>query len=355
METPLIEEHRGSGATMADFSGCVLPARFEGFEVEYRAAREAAGVFDTNWNAVIAFAGPDRVRYLNAMLTNNVAGLKAGSGCLALLLNPQGHILAELEVYAEAERLLTRSHASVRERTAATLDRYIIMDDVQLEDLTDEVGSVAVEGPRAEEIARDVCGVALGEMEELGIREGRVGGIDCWIMRRAHFGGAGFEVIAERGGLARVWSELRGGVQARKGRAIGMEALDALRLEAGVSWFPVDFDDSVIPHEARLEGTHVSFTKGCYTGQEIVERVRSRGQVHRRRVRLQFSADARAMPRAGTKLRVAADGGAEVGGVTSAAYSPEAGCAIGMGYVRGEKNVAGSELAYDDGTATVVE
>ena len=354
METPLINEHRAAGAKLAEYAGCALPASFGGFEEEYRAGREAAAIFDTNWHAVVAVSGPDRVRYLNAILTNNIQSLVQEQGCLALLLNPQGHILAELEVCAQAERLLTLSHASVRERTVATLDKYIIMDDVQLEDLTDEVGSLAVEGPRAAAIVQQACGVALEGLPELAIHEVNVERIPCQMLRRSHFGELGAEFIARRDRLPSLWTKVRAGVEARGGAAIGMEALNALRLEAGVPWFPADFNETVIPHEAALENTHISFSKGCYTGQEIVERVRSRGQVHRRRVRLKFSpaaAPAASVPALGTKLSAA---GAEAGAVTSAAYSPAAGAAIGMGYVRGASNAAGSNLEYDGGKATVI-
>jgi folate-binding protein YgfZ len=130
---------------------------------------------------------------------------------------------------------------------------------------------------------------------------------------------------------------------------MGMATLSALRLEAGIPWFPDDFNDTVIPHEATLEATHVSFTKGCYTGQEIVERVRSRGHVNRRRVLLTCSGEIAPAP--GTKLRAAAE--AEVGYVTSAAFSPASGKAIGMGYVRREHNASGSVLEFEGGTATV--
>jgi len=153
METPLIQEHRAAGAKLAEYSGCVLAAQFASFDSEYRAARESVALFDTSWHAVISLAGSDRVRYLNAVLTNNIQALTEGRGTLALLLNTQGHIFAELGVYALREKLLTLSHASVRERTFATLDKYIIMDDVELEDTTDEAGSFAIEGPRAAVIA----------------------------------------------------------------------------------------------------------------------------------------------------------------------------------------------------------
>jgi aminomethyltransferase len=127
-----------------------------------------------------------------------------------------------------------------------------------------------------------------------------------------------------------------------------MTTLNTLRLEGGVPWFPGDFNDAMIPHEAAIENTHISFNKGCYTGQEIVERVRSRGHVNRKRVMLKFSTATPPAP--GTKLRAA---GAEVGYITSAAFSPAAGTCIGMGYVRREQFASGSTVEFDGGTATV--
>ena len=128
-----------AGARFGEFNGCRLPELFAGFEAEYRAARERVAIFDTNWHTVVELTGPDRVRYLNAIVSNDVKGLGEGFGTLALLLNPQGHILAELEIYALQEKLLVLSHASVRERTVATLDKFIIMDDVTLSDVTESV------------------------------------------------------------------------------------------------------------------------------------------------------------------------------------------------------------------------
>ena len=129
---------------------------------------------------------------------------------------------------------------------------------------------------------------------------------------------------------------------------MGYMALSSVRLEQGIPWFGYDFGEKQIPHEAGLESTHLSFTKGCYTGQEIVERVRSRGQVNRRRVGLIFGGES--VPAPGETLTSA---GAEVGYVTRAAFSPLVSRAIGMGYVRRENNAKGSELEWSGGTARV--
>jgi folate-binding protein YgfZ len=349
METALINEHREAGARLAEFSGCVLPEYFSSLETERQAGFESVALFDTNWHAVLTLAGPDRARYLNAMVTNNILALPDGRGNYALLLNPQGHILAELEVYKQHDKLLTFSHASVRDRTFSTLDKYIIMDNVDLEDVTEHVGTIAIEGPRAGAIVQQACGIALEDFPEMAIQEVKIERIPCQFLRRSHFGQPGAEFLTRHDRLPSLWKKLLAGVQAHGGQPIGMRTLNALRLEARVPWFPEDFNDTVIPQEAGLENGHINFSKGCYTGQEIVERVRSRGHVNRKLVSLCLKMTA-ALPAPGTKLRAA---GEEVGHVTSAAALPTAGVGIGLGYVRREHNAPGNVLDFDGGTATV--
>ncbi len=350
LESPLRGEHEKAGAQLAVYFDCLLPERFTDPAAEYRLARESVALVDTNYRAFVYLKGPDRARYLNAMLTNNIKDLAAGQGNVSLLLNPQGHILAEIESYALADRLLGVSHAMVRERTVATLEKFIIMDDVTLDDATERTGSVALEGPQAAAVLRALCGLELEGMAENAHAEAEVGSVPCRVVRRSQFGHAGADLMADRGQLAMLWRTLAEAVRARGGGAIGYGALNTLRLEAGMPWFGYDFDDRNIPHEAALERSHVNYIKGCYTGQEIVERVRSRGHVNRRRVGLQFAGSA--LPERGTKLLAA---GQEVGHVTSAARSPALERVIGMGYVRRENNSPGSHLEWSGGEAEVIE
>lgn len=342
-----MEVHRAAGAKLAERDGCVLPESFSGLEREYRAAREGAALFDAAWQAIFTLGGRDRVKYLHNISSNDIKGLAEGRGTLALLLTPQGRILAELEVYALPEKLLVLSHASQRERTLATLKKYVIGSQVQIEDLTEKMGGIGIAGPRAAEVVQRACGVAIGELADFSIHEAAIDGAACYLIRRPQFGETAAEIITPRVSLAALWQRLLTEVRVAGGEPIGMVAFHALRLEAGVPWYPADFNDGMIPHEAALETTHISFNKGCYTGQEIVERVRSRGHVNRKRVALTFSTAA--PPAAGTKLFA---GGAEVGLVTSAALSPAAG-AIGMGYVRREQYAPGSVVEFDSGTAEV--
>src|ERR1700683_4984785 len=178
-EASLAALHRASGTRLAELEGCQLPASFSTLEREYDAAKQSVALFDTSWHATFRLAGRDRVKYLHAITSNNIQALENGCGILALLLNPQGRILSELEVYVEAESVLVRTHVSARERTLATLKKFIIGSDVKVQDLTDTTGSAAVEGPRAARVVEQVCGVKLEQMAAITVEHLAVDNIAC--------------------------------------------------------------------------------------------------------------------------------------------------------------------------------
>jgi folate-binding protein YgfZ len=347
-ETPLVALHKSAGAAMGTWFGCVLPDHWTDPRAEQEFARQSVALVDKNCRAYLSFAGPDRVRYLNAILTNNIKDLATGQGNVSLLLNPQGHILAEIETQALADSLLCVSYAMIRERLIESLDKYIIMDDVTLTDETQRYGTLAVEGPKAAAVAQELAGIDLRALPELGRGGTAVASIPCCITKRSPGGIAGAEFLAERETLAKLWQILSETVRKHGGGPMGYAALSAQRLAQGAAWFGYDFGEKQIPHEAGLEDSHISYTKGCYTGQEIVERVRSRGQVNRRRVDLIF--DGASAPDAGETLTV---DGKEVGSVTRAAVPSFLAQAIGMAYVRKDHNARGSQLKWSGGAAVV--
>ena len=350
IDTPLTPLHEQAGAKMGGWFGCALPDDFGDWQREYWFAHKSVALIDKNYRCYLSLTGPDRVRYLNAILTNNITDLPQAHGNVSLLLSPQGRILAEIETYALPEGLLCVSYAMIRERLVETLDKYIIMDDVTLADDTQRFGTLALEGPAAERIVSELTGVDLHSLAELARQDVRVGPIPCTIVRRSPGTFAGAEFLVERAHVETLWETFQEKTRAAAGGPIGYGALSALRLEQGVPWFSYDFGEKQIPHEAALEDSHISYTKGCYTGQEIVERVRSRGQVNRRRVGLRFTG--KAVPSAGEILT---SDGKEAGQVTRAAFSPALSYAIGMGYVRKESNSPGSNLEWRGGTATVTK
>ncbi len=344
---------------MGNWFGCSLPDRFGDWLAEYRLLRESVGLLDKNYRAYLDFAGPDRVRYLNAILTNNIKDLRENHGGVSLFLNPQGHILAEIETYAMPEKLFCVSYAAVRESLIAALDKYIIMDDVTLTDRTADFATLALEGPKAALVAEELTGIDIADLSELETRLASVEKIPCRLAKRSPGGAASAEFLVDRSQAESLWNLLLAAARKHGGGPAGYTALSSFRLELGVPWFTYDFGEKQIPHEAGLQDSHISYTKGCYTGQEIVERVRSRGQVNRTRVTLRYDAaspsatatDGSALPAPATPLL---SDGKEVGFTTRASFSPLLNAPIGMGYLRREKSAPGSLLEVPDGTRGTV-
>jgi folate-binding protein YgfZ len=366
LPTPLAELHRQSGAQLGSWFGCSLPDHFGDWLTEYRHLHESVALLDKNYRAYLDFTGPDRVRYLNAILTNNIKDLRENHGTISLFLNPQGRILAEIETQALPEKLFCVSYASIREPLIAALDKYIIMDDVTLTDRTDDFASLALEGPKAALLAEELSGVDPAELAELETRLVSVQRIPCRLGKRSPGAAASAEFLVDRTHAEALWNILLQAARKHGGGPAGYQALSATRLEQGIPWYSYDFGEKQIPHEAGLQDSHISYTKGCYTGQEIVERVRSRGQVNRVRVTLKYEAAApggagtpacapptQTPPAPGTPLLFE---GKEAGHTTRAAFSPALNAPIGMAYVRREKSGPGSvlELPEAAGSATVI-
>jgi folate-binding protein YgfZ len=347
--TPLAAHHASSGAKMGVWFGCALPDDFGDPSAEFRAARDSVVLIDKSYRSYLSFTGPDRVRYLNAIFTNNIKGLSPGNGTVSLLLNAKGHILAEIETYSELDKLFCVSYARIRRSLVEWLEKFIIMDDVTLSDESDRFCTLALEGPKATMIVRKIFGIDLTSLGELAFTAVGAQTIPCRLTRRSpgEVPGAEFLVTHER--ALTLWQLLADAAQKQGGCSMGYSALSATGLAQGVPWFSYDFGEAQIPHEAGLENSHISYTKGCYTGQEIVERVRSRGQVSRRRVLLAFSGNS--IPEGGTILK-AADG-TEVGYVTRAAQAWDPDRILGMGYVRRGSNAPGSILHWSGGSLTV--
>jgi folate-binding protein YgfZ len=358
--------HAQSGAQLGSWFGCSLPDHFGDWLAEYHHLHDSVALLDKNYRAYLDFTGPDRVRYLNAILTNNIKDLRENHGAISLFLNPQGRILAEIESYDLPDKLLCVSYALIREPLVAALDKYIIMDDVTLTDRTDDFATLALEGPKAALVAEELTGVDPADLAELETRLVSVQRIPCRLGKRSPGGTASAEFLVDRAHAESLWKILLEAARKHGGGPAGYQALSSTRLEQGIPWYSYDFGEKQIPHEAGLQDSHISYTKGCYTGQEIVERVRSRGQVNRVRVTLKYdlsgiggtaipscASEPGHNPAPNTPLL---SEGKEAGHTTRAAFSPALNAPIGMAYVRREKSAPGSVLELPDaaGSATVL-
>ncbi len=273
----------------------------------YQALRQDAAWIDLSARGRIRVTGEDRKRLLHAMTTNHVEQMQPGDSLYAFFLNAQGRILADAWIHCAADHLLLDTEPETRRKVFEHLDRYIIADDAVLQDVTEATAEIGVEGPQADQAPRRGA-----------------------VVHASSTGQPGFRMIVAAEEKDAIVEELRaaGIVEATA------EEARIVRIENGVPRYGDDITEAQIVHETRqLHAVH--FNKGCYLGQEIVERVRARGQVHRMLYPIRI--DAEAPPAAGEKVLSA---GEECGFVTSAVWSPAQGCVRALAYLRKLDNLS---------------
>ncbi|MGE3497795.1 MAG: folate-binding protein YgfZ [Candidatus Binatia bacterium] len=333
------------GAVLEQFHGLALPAHFGDPEREWRAARGGAAAFPAAYRRLIAATGADRAEFLQGMLTNDVKALVPGTGCYAAQLNQTGKVITDLRVYADAERMWLDVVAWRAALMREQLERFIIADDVELTEIEQVQPLIHLEGPTAAAVAGEVLGLdALPAtpfahqavtfngraVEVANASETGIGGVLIW--------GA----PASTGPLLDACREA-GAVPA------GMRALDMLRIEAGVPWPGIDMDETTLIMEIGLDPA-ISFSKGCYLGQELVERVSARGHVNRVLRGLVLEAGAVPAPRAPVLLD-----DREVGYATSAARSPLLERPIALTVMQRKHAAPGTRVHVGASPATVAE
>lgn len=296
------------------------------FPEQYRALKERAAIGVVAPRGVIGVAGTDRAAYLHGLLTNDILALAPGTGCYAAWLTPQGRMVTDLYVFASGDMIRLDAPADLVSALLQRLDQFLFSEDVQLSDLSRALTPVWIHGPSAAPILETVLtGVAgLHAWAEHRHAQGEFGDASVMLARVDQLGVPGFCVYIDPGREA----DLRRALEAAGAIAAGQEAIDAARIEAGYPVFGIDMTEDTIPLEAGIEGRAISFTKGCYVGQEVIVRVlhRGHGRVARKLVGLRVDGHP---PSRGVKI-VSAD--REIGMVTSAARSPVLG-SIAMGYV----------------------
>jgi folate-binding protein YgfZ len=301
---------------------------------QYQAARASAIVVDRNSRGKVAVIGADRVAFLHALLTNDIAQLKKGTGVYAAYLTPQGRMISDMRVVETGDRLLLDVEGFVAAPLAERFDKLIFSEDVQIQNVTSQLGEVGVHGPAAARAIEVAIGVHVDGLVNQYDNTSELG---YTIVRDDSLGVTGFDVYVDAGRVDRLRAKLAaaGAVEA------GETTADVLRIEAGRPKFGVDMNTDTIPLEAGIEDRAISMTKGCYVGQEVIVRVlhRGHGRVARRLVGL-------VLPTGSAPLKgdVVLSRGEEVGEVTSAASSPSMGAAIALAYVQREHAAAGTEL-----------
>jgi len=332
-----------SGARMGDYRGAETPVSFGDPPAEFRTLLNGAGIFDMSWQAKLVISGKDRTRWANGMVTNNIRDLAQGRGVYSFILTPQGRNQGDLVIYNQGDYLLATTDRAQAEAITTLLKRYIIMDQVEIEDISDKLASIGIGGPQAVEmwsnIGIDVAALDPGQVVDTVWKE-----IGVSVARNTHPQSEGYEIWLAPENVDRLWETLTsGGAQ-----PVGSEALELYRIARGIPRYGVDLRERDLPQETGQQHA-LNFTKGCYIGQEIVERIRSRGNVHRTFIGFEVEGGP---PHPGAK--VFADG-KDVGEITSAARVPFGGGArtLALGYLRREVATPGTTVQVGEQSARV--
>jgi folate-binding protein YgfZ len=272
--------------------------------------------------------GEDRLAFLQGMLTNDIAGLRPGGGCPALLLTIQGRVTADVRVAVLPESVLLDVDVRASAALLEALEKLLIADDVELVEM-DELALVGIEGPRAAALVPGSVDLA-----PFAHTEAHLAGVPVRVVRASEVRGPGLVLHVSAARAALVWDHLA----AAGATPCGMEALERRRIEVGVPRIGLDMDHSTLALEVPVEEA-ISQTKGCYLGQEVIARGTARGHVNRRLVGLEIDGPE---PPPGTPLT---SGGKEVGRLTSVGGPLGARGAVALGMVRREHWAAGCELA----------
>ncbi len=330
---PLHELHAALGANFLTVHGAEVIADYGDASAELAALRDTVGILDLSHRSRLCLMGADRVKFLHGQVTNDVQRLRAGDGCYAALVNAKGKMHSDLNIYRLADELLLDFEPGYTAAVTARLEKYIITDDVQLLDAAPHYGLLSAQGPRA---AETVAALGLDwKLPEQALAfsahaDPTLG--QLYLMRRA---GSGFDLFIPTAALSAVFDKLLAAAKSLGGRACGWHALEAARIADGIPRFGQDMDETNLPPEAGLEARAISYSKGCYIGQEVIARIRTYGQVAKTLRPLRLPADLVPLPEPGDKLF--ADG-KEVGHLTSVIPGHA------LGYVRKEHHAPGTQL-----------
>lgn len=308
----------------------------------YRLVVEASGWF-ARPRMHVEFVGPDRASFLHNFCTAEIRKLPVGRGCEAFVTTVQGKVLDFVTVFAGAESLTVSGMPGGGARLVAHLDRYLIREKVELHDRSDAWAELVLAGPQAPGVLAALGAGALPG-EPWGEAMVDLAGQSVRVRRISELNVPAYALVMCSSGVAGLVQALAQAGASEVDRGLG----EILRIEAGFPAYGQDITEKNLPQEVDRDDRAISFTKGCYLGQETVARIDALGHVNRTLCRLQFAGPV--VPAAGTALE---QQGQAVGEVTSAAWSPRAGAALGLGYLRRGHITLGASFTTATGGATL--
>ena len=345
--SPFAEQERKAGALLDERFGTEVPVHYGDSAGEYQAVRGGVGLLDLSFRGLLELRGGERLRWLNGQITNDVKALPAGAGLPAAALTAKGHILSDLAVYGLDASVWIDLNRDRVETVRSAFDRHIIADDVMVSDASDRCARLMVAGPGAPELLASAVGSEVADLKAWHHTEARITGVTVRVIASRWLRVPGLEVVAPADAADRIWAALFEMGRGAGLRPVGMAALDVLRVEAGWPWFGVDFDEQNLLMES-LAPEYVSFSKGCYVGQEVVIRVEHQGHLNKRLGGLLIS-DNTPPPR-GAAIFL---GDRKAGHVTSAVHSPTLERVIALAYLRRECWEPGTPVRISSGPGAV--
>jgi folate-binding protein YgfZ len=337
-QSPLLTVHQANGAILAEYEGSSLPRHFGDPHQEYLSVRRALGLLDFSNRAVLKFTGDDRLSYLQGLISNDLRVPSSGEGVDAAFLSQQGKVLSDCRVFATDDRFIVDIWEPFKPKILDHLNRYLVADEVEIADLSDCCAILSIQGPGSETLLGRFLPKEQQPQKRLDHSLAQIGGIEMRICRYSHTGEDGFDLMIPLADIESAARQLTEAASAYSGGWVGAEAYEILRIEAGIPRYGVDITEDNLILETGL--THaVSFNKGCYLGQEVVERIRSRGHVNKALTGLVIEGEK--PPKPGSKILSSEK---EVGTVTSSVYSPALESPIALGYVHRDHRSRGTQL-----------
>lgn len=332
---------------------CQMIASFGGVEAEYAAMKRGAGLMDSVHRSVLMVTGADRRDFLNRMLTQELKDFQAGMVRQAFWLNRKGRIDADLRLIEFGEFIIIDVDVCQIEQTMQSLNEFIIIEDVRITNAGDSFHRISMHGPGALEalaIATDTHDLELDNLHAISLALDANG--ELFVARVDQTGEIGLELFVPRDYVERVWTTLlktnEVGAKKRRVRPIGWYAFNIARIEAGTPLFNIDFGPTNLPHESGVLSDRVSFTKGCYLGQEIVARIESLGKPKRMLVGLKMGEDRLPVEGAAIYEKDGDQTGDQVGVVTSSTLSPMLGMqSIAFGMLQTSMTEMGSTVLVE--------
>ena len=332
----LEQVHALYAANFRDDDGWRVPANYGDTEGEYRSVRDGGtGLIDLSPRGRILVSGSEALMFLNGLITNDMKTLAEHRWMPAVFPTVQGRIIASVRVARTADGFLLDTESRTHQRVLKTIERFTLAGDFRSTDVTSSTVMLTAQGQGAREIVATVA-PELRDLDRDGVVETQWRDNKLTALRSTHTAEDGFDLIVATEEATALWDTL---VEAG-GRPVGYDALETLRIEAGIPRYGRDMDESNVVTETNLDDA-VSYTKGCYVGQEIIIRIKHRGHVAKKLAGLMF--DTTTVIKEGTPVQ--GSNGNEVGRVTSSAFSPTFGNTVALGYLRYEQLTAGTAVS----------